>query len=385
MCHSRGPYDTASTLAQRWGAARDLRKRPVRAPVDSPSRCRDGPVHDRRHDPGRVGDEPPAAGGLVGDEAHARGAHGVGVEQHEVGRVAGQHPAAIGEAEQVGLIGGELADRVLEREHAAVRGPSAATSRPRNTSRCSTARARPRPTPRSSRPGARPCARAGRRRRSPCSGRTASRSRRRRRCRGARRRDGRSVPSRGRGRCDRRDPGGWATSAPRRAPTSPTRRASAPRGRLPRPVGGGPTRRLARRRTPAAPSAATAACRVGSARTSSPGMSSRVHSSKTRVEICGTTGASGRDRDAVSSSRSYPTPGSDHRSNTGPTTTGLPLASASRTCQSRSASRSARPWINARGAMVNSPGPGTSPRARATASSSSSPHTCPGSAPPPGP
>ena len=114
-------------------------------------------------------------------------------------------------------------------------------------------------------------------------------------------------------------------------------------------------------------------------------MSRRVHNSKTRVEICGTTGASGRDRDAVSSSRSYPTPGSDHRSNTGPTTTGLPLASASRTCQSRSASRSARPWINARGAMVKSPGPGTSPSARATASSSSSPHTWPGSAPPPGP
>ena len=103
----------------------------------------------------------------------------------------------------------------------------------------------------------------------------------------------------------------------------------------------------------------TAACRVGSTRTSTPGASSRVQSSNGRGDTWPTTRLPRACAAAIASSRSRPTPGSSNVSNTGPITTGLPLVAASCSCHTRSSSRCSRSRSSARGAMVNRPGPGT--------------------------
>ena len=64
---------------------------------------------------------------------------------------------------------------------------------------------------------------------------------------------------------------------------------------------------------------------------------------------------------------SWPIPGSSKWSKHGPITTGLPLASASRSCQRWSASRAARSSRSAAGAIANQPGPGCLAEHRANA------------------
>ena len=91
--------------------------------MSSPSRVDDRTVHDARRDPDRLGDEPGAARGHVGHEAHVVDPDAAGVEEHEVGERADHDTAPVADAEQLGLAAGEHRDRGLERQHAPLADP----------------------------------------------------------------------------------------------------------------------------------------------------------------------------------------------------------------------------------------------------------------------
>ena len=103
------------------------RRRPGRGPdgstASAPSRRMITPLTTTASMPVGPGDQSLGAGRLVGHPLERAAAHGGGIEHDDVGRPIDRQPTPVGEAEDVGRLGGELAHGLLERQRLALAHP----------------------------------------------------------------------------------------------------------------------------------------------------------------------------------------------------------------------------------------------------------------------